>query len=291
MTAIIPDIHADPDRLDRSLKAAGPRPIAFLGDLIDAHGQQQHQDDLAVLQKARALIDSGRAIGILGNHEMNAIRYHRFRPDGRPLRDHSPENQAQHQSFLDRFGLATPAALAWTDWFLTALPLWQDLGGLRLAHAFWSDALIDTVRARRPDGYLKPEDIPEIAAKKTPFAQAVDQILTGPEMALPDGFGFVDRKGKERRHLRMRWWRRPVDWADAALSAPAGLSLPAGLPEGIDGLLYPPDAPPVLVGHYKMTGLPGFDARRGGSIDYPEAACIYLWDGETALDPAKLHRV
>lgn len=86
MLAVIPDIHADPDRLARSLAGASDRRIAFLGDLIDANAHQEHRDDRAVLNQARALIDSGRAIGILGNHEMNAIRFHRFHPDGTPLR-------------------------------------------------------------------------------------------------------------------------------------------------------------------------------------------------------------
>lgn len=291
MTAIIPNIHPDPDRLDRSLRAAGNHPVPFLGDLIDAHDHQDHVDDLAVLHKARGLIESGRATGILGNHEMNAIRFHRFSPDGKALREHSRENTAQHRSFIAAFGTATPEALDWTGWMLAALPLWQDAGGLRLVHAFWSDALIDTVRACRPDGYLKPEDIPEIAARQTPFAQAVDRMLTGPEIALPEGHGFFDRKGKERHNLRMRVWRRPTDWADAALSAPAGLPLPEGYPAGLDSLLYPQDAPPVLVGHYKMTGSPAFDAPRGGLIDYPEAPCVSLWDGEADLSAANLHRV
>lgn len=43
--------------------------------------------------------------------------------------------------------------MAWTDWFLT-LPLWLDLGRLRLAHACWSIPDIATVVARRPEGSI-----------------------------------------------------------------------------------------------------------------------------------------
>ena len=68
-TTIIPDIHADPARLDASLAAAEGKRIAFLGDLIDAGSKVGQPDDGYVLEKARDLVESGRALAIMGNHE------------------------------------------------------------------------------------------------------------------------------------------------------------------------------------------------------------------------------
>lgn len=47
---VIPDIHADPDRLDATL-ARLDGPLAFLGDFID--GKNGHGDDRAVLTRVR----------------------------------------------------------------------------------------------------------------------------------------------------------------------------------------------------------------------------------------------
>ncbi len=121
MITVIPDIHADPQRLEATL-AAKEGPLAFLGDFIDGGGQGAC--DRAVLTQVRGLIDTG-AVVVMGNHELNAILFHRG------LRVDNDKNRNQHRSFLEAFGFATPEALAWTDWFLT-LPLWLDLGGLRL---------------------------------------------------------------------------------------------------------------------------------------------------------------
>lgn len=292
MITVIPDIHADPHRLDASLSAAerGSR-IAFLGDFIDAGSDPGSRiDELAVLTKVRQLIESDRAVGILGNHELNAILFHRDDGAGRPLRTRSPKNQDQHQSFIDAFGVATPAALDWTNWFLEALPLWQDLEGLRLVHAFWSDQLVETIRARRPDGFLCEVDLPEIAAENTDFGRAVKLLLSGPEVRLPQGVSFRDAKGHLREEMRIAWWRgEAATWQDLALSVPDPSLLPDASvePGQIDGI-YPADALPVLVGHYKMKPPLRIDRVNAACLDYPTAPCVYHWRGELGLKPEGL---
>lgn len=227
MTLIIPDIHADLNRLELALSHAGDGPIAFLGDFIDqGPWSKSAPADGAVLSRVRDLIDAGRAVGIMGNHELNAILYHRFDTEGRPLRKHSDKNAAQHKSFLDEFGLASPEALAWTQWFMDALPLWHEAQGFRLVHAYWSDADIALIKSRRADGKIKIEDLPEIASESTPFGQAVKRMTSGPEVMLPDGYFMTDAKGFQRREVRLRWWGNARTWKDAALSVPDLSSLP-----------------------------------------------------------------
>ena len=284
-TTIIPDIHADADRLRRSVCAAPPsNRLAFLGDLIDAGTAVAAPADQQVLVQVRAMMNAGRAVSVMGNHELNAILFHRTGTSGEPLRSRAPKNAKQHRSFCDAFGIATREALDWTEWFLE-FPLWLDLGGLRLVHAYWSSTDIEAIAARRPDGRLKHEDLEEVAAKKSDFARAVNNLLTGPEVELPEGVSFHDKGGHRRHHARIAWWRSEhKTWRNAALSIPAPSELPDTEMCGLDGFeFYPNDAPPVLVGHYKMLGTPRIGSPNAACLDYPDTPCVYHWAGETHL--------
>ncbi len=141
---IIPDIHADIDRLARSLQASGKTPVAFLGDLIDAGRLTKQVDEEAVLSRVRGLVDSGHAVAVTGNHGLNAILYHRKYVDGTWLRSHTAAKTKQHRSFIEAFGVGSKDAKEWADCFLT-LPLWYELDGLRLNHACWDEAAIPMV--------------------------------------------------------------------------------------------------------------------------------------------------
>ncbi|WP_370743830.1 metallophosphoesterase [Roseinatronobacter ekhonensis] len=284
-TLIIPDLHADPNRLDASLRLV-PRQaqIAFLGDFIDAGKNVAHPDDGTVLHRVMALVETGEALAVMGNHELNALLFHRADAKGRPLRQHDPKNLAQHGSFCARFGIGTPEAIAQTQWFLT-LPLWQDLGGLRLVHACWHPSAIATIAARRPDGRLREDDLEEIARKETPFARAVDLLLSGPEIPLPPGISFRDNAGHCRTDVRIAWWRSgPSTWREAALSVPDPDDLPDAPIEANDDItFYDEDQPPVLVGHYKMRGTPQIEGPAAACLDYPDAPCVYHWNSDEPL--------
>ena len=273
MYNVIPDLHADPNRLDTTL-ARLHGPLAFLGDFID--GKNGQGDDRAVLTRVRGLMDRG-AVAVMGNHELNAILFHHG------LREDNTKNRRQHESFLTAFGHATPEALSWTDWFLT-LPLWLDLGGLRLVHACWRDQDIATIAARRPDGRLHPDDLPEIHSESSEFGRAVKRLVSGPEVLLPSGLSFVDGGGTVRLAVRLAWWRNDMPtWRDAVLSVDDVTRLPdTPLPDDLRAEAYPSDATPVLVGHYKMRGLPQVSGV-AASLDYPATACAYRWSGEKTL--------
>lgn len=290
MTLIIPDIHADLKRLELALSHAGDGPIAFLGDFIDQGPWSKSEPaDRAVLTRVRELMDAGRAVAVMGNHELNAILYHRFDSQGRPLRKHSDKNAAQHKSFLDEFGVASPEALAWTQWFMDTLPLWHEGEGFRLVHAYWSDEDIALIKARSPDGKLKVEDLPEVAAESTPFGQAVKRITSGPEVTLPDGYFMTDAKGVQRREMRLRWWGDAKTWKEAALSVPDLSGLPdADLPPELIAANDFGAAPPTFIGHYKMAGNPKIDNADVLCLDYPYAPCAYAFKGEAEIARANL---
>lgn len=280
---IIPDIHADPVRLHRSLQLtrSGAK-LGFLGDFIDAGYVSPSSDDKAVLHRIKELVTSNQALAVMGNHELNAILFHRLNGRGEPLRIHSPKNLNQHRSFIRTFGIGTQEACYWTDWFLT-LPLWLDLGELRLVHACWDAEAIRTISSRRPDGRLRIEDLEEVAAKDSKFAKAVDRLLTGPKVKLPEGYVFHDNSGHARNRVRIAWWRsQATKWTDAALSVPDPSQLPKQPFSGTTNTyFYPKHEPPVFVGHYKMSGVPSVEEAPAMCLDYPSRPCLYQWSGET----------
>lgn len=283
---IVPDIHANFERLNWSISEAKASKIIFLGDLIDAGKSVKKPHDFKTLKRVSKLISDGQASCVLGNHELNAILFHRRSSATKdPLRIHKQQNLKQHKSFIEAFGIESTQALSWTAWMLETLPLWLELDGLRIVHACWSEKTINIVKQRRPLGYLQPEDLEEVAAKTTDFALAVETITSGPEAKLPDGYSFTDNGGNKREYVRLSWWNaQNTSWKKAALSVPDSSQLPTGeLPKELMSEIYCVDAKPVLVGHYKMKGAPYLQSHNATSLDYPNKKCVYHWTGESSL--------
>ena len=288
---VVPDIHADLERLNWSIDRAQGSKMIFLGDLIDAGELVKKPNDLGVLQQVSQLIYDGQASCILGNHELNAVLFHRrSSTSNHPLRSHKDTNSKQHKSFIESFGVESSDGLSWTAWMLETLPLWLEFDGLRIVHACWSEKAIGIVKKRRPSGHLQLEDLEEVAAKTTEFARAVETITSGPEAKLPSGYSFTDNGGNTREHVRLSWWNAEnTTWAKAALSVPDLSQLPNDeLPAELMSEIYSVDATPVLVGHYKMKGIPTLQSANATSLDYPLRKCVYHWSGESTLQNQNL---
>lgn len=288
---VIPDIHADLERLNWSIAQANGSKMIFLGDLIDAGKLVTKPDDLGVLKRVSNLIADGDASCILGNHELNAILFHRrSSTTNAHLRSHKEQNTKQHKSFIEAFGVESSDAVSWTAWMLETLPLWLEFDGLRIAHACWSEEAIKIVKKRRPTGHLQLEDLEEVAAKSTEFALAVETITSGPEARLPVGYSFTDNGGNSREHVRLSWWNAEnTTWTKAALSVPDLSQLPTDeLPAELMSEIYSADSTPVLVGHYKMKGIPTLQSANATSLDYPMNKCVYHWSGESTLQNQNL---
>lgn len=148
---IIGDIHGHADELHALLSKLGysnaggsfrhpeSRKVIFLGDFID-----RGPKILEVLQTARAMVDSGNALAILGNHEVNALRYHTLGSDGQPLRSHSEKNRRQHLSTLEQLA-DERVRNTWLEWFAT-LPLSLEFPGLRAVHASWDEQAVSELQ-------------------------------------------------------------------------------------------------------------------------------------------------
>lgn len=299
---IIPDIHGDIQRLNRTLTQLGyqrasetwshpeGRVAAFLGDFIDSG-----HSNAEVIKTVMHMERDGSAIAIMGNHELNALLYHTpGRCSGSVqhgyMRAHTANNTSQHETFLREFPVGSRESQEILEWFLT-LPLFLDLPDLRLVHAYWHDAHVATITGRTRDGRLRKEDLQELAFEEdsTAFADAVLSVLKGPEAELPAGISFRDLKGHVRTSARLRWWEAGhATWRSAALSIPANQLLPdLPLPNSSTISFYERSAKPVFFGHYKMHGEPVVDSN-ATCLDYPSAPCAYRWEGENELSQENL---
>jgi hypothetical protein len=150
---LIGDVHGEHGKLLELLTVLGYRDqgdawrhphrmAVFVGDLIDRGPRQ-----VATVRLVRAMVEAGAAHCILGNHEFNAIAWatEDFDRPGEFLRPHGKAgNRAQHQAFLKEVE-GTPQHEQIIGWFRT-LPLWVDLGGLRVVHACWHEASMEILR-------------------------------------------------------------------------------------------------------------------------------------------------
>jgi len=90
-------------------------------------------------------VERGQALCILGNHELNAIAWF----DG--LRDRSPNKLAQHAEFLRQVGEGSDLHREIVDW-LRGRPLFLDLGGIRVVHAWWHPESLELIAGSYWDG-------------------------------------------------------------------------------------------------------------------------------------------
>lgn len=296
---IIGDIHGHAQTLEALLVELGytcedgvyrhaERQAVFLGDFIDRGPQQRR-----VIGIVRPMIESGAALSVMGNHEFNAIAYATPRAGGGYLREHNAKNFQQHHAFLDAYVDADDYHEL-IDWFGT-LPMWLDLGELRIVHACWDRAMIEEL-ANRYDATGRLSN--SLLYASTTYGnwefRAVETLLKGKEIPLPAGQSFFDKEGTERHHIRVRWWDRNARTYKEAYMGDE--SARTHIPEdrlAVDHVIeYSHEDPPCFVGHYWLWGEPKPLAANIACLDYSVARkrgklVAYRWDGERKLDECK----
>lgn len=294
---IIGDIHgcaktleALLDRLDYTrvdgIYRHATKQAVFLGDFID-RGQYQQQ----VIDIVRPMIDSGSALSVMGNHEFNAIAYASLNKKGdNYLRPHSGKNRYQHQEFLATYEQDDAAYHELITWFRT-LPLWLELDGINVVHACWDKQAIEQIKnnydlsQRLTDAFLQQASI----AGRWEY-DAIETLLKGREIPLPEGYQFKDKDGNPRHHIRICWWDRAAKTYREVFFGPDDVisHLPDDKVPGDYSVLYERQAPPVFFGHYWMEGEVAPLAKNIACLDYSIAKVggrlmAYRWEGEQTL--------
>jgi Calcineurin-like phosphoesterase len=263
---IIGDIHGHADQLrqllqkldytieDGSYSPPSGRMAIFVGDFID-RGPRIIQ----TLEIVKSMCDRGSAMAVLGNHEYNALCYN-SQKDGKSgewLRPHTEKNKMQHKETLDQFEGKPDKWQNYLKWFMN-LPLFLDLGDIRIVHAAWVPPAIDKIRKWtdcRPTEHphLNTELLEQSAQKDNEEYKAFEEILKGVEIKLPDGCQLKDKDEHLRGEARIRWWEPIADRSYGEVIFPAASLRCAGEKiekEKTAGLSYYSDSVPVFFGHY-----------------------------------------
>ena len=298
MFDLIGDIHGYAAELEALLdklgyeKRAGvwqhpERRVIFLGDFVDRGPQQ-----VETVNIARAMVEGGHALAVLGNHEFNAVAWATPDPQhpGEFLRPHTARNRRQHQAFLDQVGEGSQQHRAMIEWFKT-LPVYLELDDLRVVHACWHPASLAAI-APHLDAHdrLLPEAWEATSRKGSVAYDSIETLVKGLEIPLPEGMCFHDKDGTPRSNVRIRWWRSDSRaYRDLAMVPE---SQRAELPEqevAADTLPEQDGRKPIFIGHYWLTGDPAPLSEQVVCLDYSVAGsgggklCAYRFEAGEPL--------
>ncbi len=261
------------------------RQVIFLGDFVDRGPFQRETIGIA-----RAMTQHGAALAVMGNHEFNALAYHTPDPQDRNnyLRPHDDKNLKQHKHFLEAFANDDAGKTAALDWFRT-LPLWLDLGNIRVIHACWHPGLMAKLGALLgPGNTLTEELLVRASRRQSDEFTAVETLLKGKEVPLPGNATFKDKDGHPRSCIRIRWWEENGNFRSANLSPAEESTIPEDEVPTEHFITYGRHEPPVFLGHYWLQGRPHRMADNVACLDYSVAKpggqlVAYRWSGETTL--------
>ena len=300
MYDIIGDVHGHADKLkslltemdyqliDGTYKHA-TRKAVFVGDFINRG--PKIRETVWIIRK---MVENGSALAILGNHELNAILFSLRDKAGRFTKKHSSENRLALNRTLSEFD-SVPKE--WEDHlkWMRSLPLFLDLGPLRIVHAYWNDEHINNLKVFFSEGKLRKKQLREIARNNSPIAQSLWETCKGIEFKLPKDLLIFDSTGQAHRSFRMKWWINPAGKTFKEISYESrfklpGYTIPAQITE--ERPEYPVDAPLVFFGHYCSKGKSGVVAPNLCCVD----SCVtrtgklraYRWQGESVLDKSHI---
>lgn len=298
---IIGDVHGHASLLTSLLAKAGYdeadgtwrhrwRQAVFVGDLIDRGPQQ-----VRTVTIVRQMVEAGSALIVAGNHEFNAVAY--STPDplnlGDYLRPHNDKNIGQHRAFMDQVGLGSETHVDMIGWFMD-MPLWLDLGALRIVHACWDERAMRTIAPLvGPNNSLTPELVEAASRHGSVEWQAIEHLLKGPEVAVDPT--YFDKGGTVRDRARLRWWDPAADTLRAAAHIPKGTTTADGEPYPdlpaikVEAAVAPYRSEiPLFYGHYWKEGMPAASGEHTACVDYSAGTggplVAYRWSGESIID-------
>lgn len=197
------------------------RKIIFVGDLIN-----RGPDTAQVLQIVQRLHSSKQAFAVLGNHEFRLI-----------------------QQFIKDPRRVDPKIKPFIPW-IRSLPLFLEFHELRVVHAAWHFSSIEKLKKQSAgdENFIR-----STFDSQSDLGQAIDIILRGITVPIPNGLNYLDRFGVQRKKARIRWWEGAKNKINGSNFFPKSNQL---LAESIaihsqkNGQEYLQNEKPIFFGHY-----------------------------------------
>jgi len=297
MYDIIGDVHGEAALLKKLLKKMGyqkvngsyahpERKVIFTGDFINRGTEIKK-----TVRMVRAMVESGNALAVLGNHEINAILYHLNDKHGVLL---VKKNTKHYLSLFKTIREYSRDANEWKETlkWMRSLPLFLDLGGLRVVHACWSQRAIEVANSIYSEGRIRKKVFRTIFKDSdSEITQSVWRLTKGVSLKMPPDLRVKNNKGVTPRSIRVEWWEDPTGKNFQELSFESKYTLPSyTVPKELLPKVYPypEDAPPLFIGHYCRGN--------GPTLIKPNICCVdscvigtgvltaYRWNGETFLN-------
>lgn len=295
MYDFIGDVHGNAKSLMKLLNHLGyvsrrgiyqhiNRKAIFVGDLINRGPESKE-----VLQIVRPMVQSDRAMAVLGNHELNLMAFYTLDNQNKPLLSHSIRNILQLLPVFESFKNAEAELHDYIDW-MYSLPLYIEHEDFRVVHACWQQDSIDFVRTNFYKKKMNRDLMIKVFQNRGSESKAIHTIIKGPEIPLPKNRRSVDADSLRRGYIRMKWWEDHKGKTYKQISSQSKIKLPKyKIPNNLVNikLEYPEDAVPVFIGHYSLNGHPSLLKKNICCLDYGvvknEKITAYRWHGEQKL--------
>lgn len=212
---IVGDVHGEIDPLLSLMHHLGydehgshpdNRKLVFVGDLTD-----RGPDSLAVVNLVQALTERQQAQCVLGNHELNILLDQRKYDNGWFYGEEFSDN-----GYIVPQALANSASRDRVLKFFQSLPIALEREDLRVIHACWNSAMIQSLEETK-DAITLINQHADLITKRTEHSgfdqvdislehqnqNPVRRLTSGPEERIPAPF-FAS--GKTRHEQRVQWW-------------------------------------------------------------------------------------
>ena len=301
MYDIIGDVHGNAAILKKLLKKLGYRKkggvfshagkkAVFIGDFIN-RGPRVRETTTMI----RSMVEAGNAHAILGNHELNAILYYLKDENGKRLPVKNNTGFTRTQNAFRHYPEEWKSHRRW----MRTLPLFLELGPLRMVHACWIDENIDNLKSILTGTRLKKSFLRKIFTEpESPEGKSVWQTTKGLLFEVPPDLSIRNKRKASIRSFRMKWWEAPEGKTFNGISFESKMSLPEYTipPEILPAITpYPDNAPPVFFGHYCRGNGPFLIKDNICCVD----SCVtttkiltaYSWQGEDKLNENNLIKI
>lgn len=301
MYDIIGDVHGEFELLKKLLKQLGyvksgglfwhpERKAVFVGDFTN-RGPGIRQ----TVQLIKKMVDEGAAFAILGNHEIYNILYHLKGNKKEPLLKQKSRRFNAVRQTVTQFKSYPEEWREIRKWLRT-LPLFLELDGLRVVHAYWGNKNIEILKNNLTGDKVPKRIFRDVVLNpQSELSQAILQTTRGLHLIMPPDLKVFDHRKRYHRFFRIKWWQPPQGLTFKEWSFESKFRLPKySIPPELypDFELYPSDAPPVVFGHYCRGKGPYIIENNLCCVD----ACVsarkvlaaYRWSGEQILVPENL---